>query len=63
MDTRPSLAIRLKRHADGSVSITLACAAWTATWQRQNGSLGGNTPARRRNATINPVASGPLGAV
>jgi len=39
MVTRPGLAIRLKRHADGSASITLTRGDGTVTWQRQSGSL------------------------
>ena len=35
-----SLDIRLKRHPDGSASLTLTRADGTVTWQRQNGSLG-----------------------
>lgn len=35
----PPLAIRLKRHPDGSASITLTRAGGTVTWQRQKGSL------------------------
>ena len=34
------LTIRLKRHSDGSASLTLTRADGTVTWQRQNGSLG-----------------------
>ena len=37
--THPTLDIRLKRHADGSASITLTRADGTVTWQRQKGSL------------------------
>ena len=39
MVTRPDLGIRLKRHADGSASITLTRVDGTVTWQRQKGSL------------------------
>ena len=39
MVTRPDLEIRLKRHADGSASITLIRADGTVTWQRHSGSL------------------------
>ena len=35
----PSLSIHLKRHADGSASITLTRADGTVTWQRQKGKL------------------------
>ncbi len=35
-----TLAIRLKRHSDGSASLTLTRADGSVTWQRQNGSLG-----------------------
>lgn len=35
----PVLSIRLKRHPDGSASITLTRADGTATWQRQKGGL------------------------
>lgn len=35
----PELNIRLKRHTDGSASITLTRANGTVTWQRQLGSL------------------------
>ena len=35
----PALDIRLKRHTDGSASITLTRADGTVTWQRQKGSL------------------------
>ena len=35
----PSLRIRLKRHSDGSASITLTRADGSVTWQRQRGSL------------------------
>ncbi|MEO7456055.1 MAG: hypothetical protein ABIY52_07315 [Gemmatimonadaceae bacterium] len=35
-----SLAIRLKRHSDGSASLTLTRTDGSVTWQRQNGSLG-----------------------
>jgi hypothetical protein len=34
------LTIRLKRHTDGSASLTLTRADGSATWQRQKGSLG-----------------------
>lgn len=34
----PGLTIRLKRHADGSASLTLTRADGTVTWQRQSGS-------------------------
>jgi hypothetical protein len=34
------LTIRLKRHADGSASITCTRADGTVTWQRQKGKLG-----------------------
>jgi hypothetical protein len=34
------LRIRLKRHSDGSASLTLTRADGSVTWQRQNGSLG-----------------------
>ena len=36
----PDLRIRLKRHSDGSASLTLTRADGTVTWQRQKGSLG-----------------------
>jgi hypothetical protein len=36
----PDLRIRLKRHGDGSASLTLTRADGSVTWQRQNGSLG-----------------------
>ena len=36
----PDLTIRLKRHADGSASLTLTRADGAVTWQRQKGSLG-----------------------
>ena len=39
MPLLPKLNIRLKRHPDGSVSITLTRADGTVTWQRQKGSL------------------------
>ena len=39
MGTLPSLRIRLKRHSDGSASITLTRADGTVTWQRQKGGL------------------------
>ena len=39
MSTFPKLNIRLKRHPDGSASITLTRADGTVTWQRQKGSL------------------------
>jgi hypothetical protein len=35
-----ALTIRFKRHPDGSASLTCLRANGTATWQRQNGSLG-----------------------
>ncbi len=35
----PDLTIRLKRHADGSASLTCTRADGTVTWQRQKGSL------------------------
>ena len=35
----PDLEIRLKRHSDGSASLTLTRADGTVTWQRQKGSL------------------------
>ena len=35
----PGLRIRLKRHSDGSASLTLTRADGTVTWQRQKGSL------------------------
>jgi hypothetical protein len=35
-----SLDVRLKRHPDGSASLTLTRDDGTVTWQRQNGSLG-----------------------
>jgi hypothetical protein len=38
--TSPDLKIRLKRHSDGSASLTLTRADNTVTWQRQNGSVG-----------------------
>ncbi|MEO8335369.1 MAG: hypothetical protein ABI664_10370 [bacterium] len=34
------LTIRLKRHTDGSASLTLTRADGTVTWQRQTGSVG-----------------------
>jgi hypothetical protein len=34
------LTIRLKRHPDGTASLTCVRADGTSTWQRQNGSLG-----------------------
>jgi hypothetical protein len=37
---KPALVIRLKRHSDGSASLTLTRANGSVTWQRQNGSLG-----------------------
>ena len=37
---RPELLIRLKRHADGSASITCTRRDGTSTWQRQHGKLG-----------------------
>jgi hypothetical protein len=39
MQDLPRLGIRLKRHADGSASITLTRADGSVTWQRQKGSL------------------------
>ena len=39
MPLLPTLNIRLKRHPDGSASITLTRADGTVTWQRQKGSL------------------------
>ena len=39
MVARAGLAIRLKRHADGSASLTLTRDDGTVTWQRQLGSL------------------------
>ena len=39
MSSLPRLDIRLKRHADGSASITLTRADGSVTWQRQKGSL------------------------
>ena len=39
MTLLPRLDIRLKRHADGSASITLTREDGTVTWQRQKGSL------------------------
>lgn len=36
----PDLTIRLKRHPDGTASLTCLRADGTSTWQRQNGSLG-----------------------
>jgi hypothetical protein len=39
MPSLPKLDIRLKRHPDGSASITLTRADGTVTWQRQKGSL------------------------
>jgi hypothetical protein len=39
MQALPRLGIRLKRHADGSASITLTRADGSVTWQRQKGSL------------------------
>ena len=39
MDSARSLAIRLKRHSDGSASLTLTRTDGTVTWQRQKGSL------------------------
>jgi len=36
----PDLLIRLKRHADGSASLTCTRRDGTATWQRQQGQLG-----------------------
>lgn len=36
----PPLTIRLKRHSDGSASLSLTRADGTVTWQRQHGSLG-----------------------
>jgi hypothetical protein len=39
MGSLPQLNIRLKRHPDGSASITLTRADGTVTWQRQKGSL------------------------
>lgn len=38
--TPPPLLIRLKRHADGSASITCTRADGSVTWQRQKGQLG-----------------------
>ena len=37
--TLPGLRIHLKRHSDGSASITLTRANGSVTWQRQKGSL------------------------
>ena len=39
MASSRSLTIRLKRHADGSASITLTRSDGSVTWQRQNGKL------------------------
>ena len=39
-----ALTIRLKRHPDGSASITCTRADGTVTWQRQNGQLGAVFP-------------------
>ena len=39
MDSARSLAIRLKRHSDGSASLTLTRTDGTVTWQRQKRSL------------------------
>ena len=36
----PDLAIRLKRHSDGSASLTCTRADGSVTWQRQRGQLG-----------------------
>lgn len=36
----PDLTIRLKRHPDGTASLTCVRADGSSTWQRQNGSLG-----------------------
>ena len=36
----PDLRLRLKRHSDGSASLTLTRANGTVTWQRQKGSVG-----------------------
>lgn len=36
----PDLAIRIKRHSDGSASLTLTRADGSVTWQRQKGQLG-----------------------
>ena len=38
------LSVRLKRHSDGSASITCTRADGTVTWQRQQGSLGAVFP-------------------
>ena len=40
----PPLAIRLKRHSDGSASLTCTRADGTVTWQRQKGALGNVFP-------------------
>ncbi|MEP6620236.1 MAG: hypothetical protein ABJE47_13015 [bacterium] len=40
MPTPPSLSIRIKRHSDGSASLTLTRADGGVTWQRQKGQLG-----------------------
>jgi hypothetical protein len=40
MPASTDLEIRLKRHSDGSASLTLTRADGTVTWQRQQGSLG-----------------------
>ena len=40
VETSPSLHIRLKRHSDGSASITCTRADGSVTWQRQPGQLG-----------------------
>ena len=44
MSSTPALSIRIKRHSDGSASLTLTRADGSVTWQRQMGQLGNVFP-------------------